>query len=227
MEPEWENIKTDIESINWRGQPITVRNVPARRNTKTNKLLVNPKDVVRAEFRNMAKELGIEDRDLLLFMMLYAKPGPFKSGYVCQKYKLNKMLFYQWKELEKIGLGDSIPHDEFIADRRGPVPKNLWEDLERLNSNGLMTVDGGKRERKTVIVELTKDGKAIANKIWGDFADPYLKTTMKVKRSLFPLDPETIRQRVHADYREYRREYIEADTEEWVQFKEQEAMAGN
>ena len=135
---EWEKITTDIDSVDWGGNSIVIHSVPAIRHVKTGKLKVDPRDVAKAEFIDIAKEIGIQDRDIMLFLLLYAKPGPFQRGYLCQKYKINKMLFYQWKGLEKIGLGDVIPRDEFEVKSKGPVPKNLWDDLKRLKEKQLL-----------------------------------------------------------------------------------------
>lgn len=211
---EWAATAINVKSVDWNGKPITIPNVPAEINTKTKKIRVNPDDVARAEFGKIAQDLGIHDRDILLFLLLYAKPGPFQRGYLCQKYKVNKMLFYQWKESEKEGLGDAIPRDEFEVEDRGPVPKNLWKDLKRLKEEGLVKVEGGRKEQKAVTIELTENGAEIAKKLWNRAPDPYLVTTTRVKDWLFPKDPETIKHIVHQDYPEYRRVYRVADKEE-------------
>jgi len=211
---EWTETTINIKSVDWKGTPITIPNVPAEKNIKTKKLRVDPKDVARAEFKKISQDFGIVDRDILLFLLLYAKPGPFQRGFLCQKYKVNKMLFYQWKESEKEGLGDAIPRDEFEAENRGPVPKNLWKDLKRLKGEKLIKVEGGRKEQKAVTIELTKKGAQIAKKLWNTVPDPYLVTTTRVKDWLFPKDPEMIKHIVHNDYPEYRKAYRFADKEE-------------
>ena len=142
----------------------------------------------------------------------------FQRGYLCQKYKINKMLFYQWKELEKIGLGDVIPRDEFEAKSKGPVPKNLWDDLKRLKEKQLLKVDGSKKEKKTVTVELTDKGIDTARKLWNRIPDPYLGVTTSVKHTFFPLSPETIKRMVHVEYPEYQKTYKKEDKEEILKF---------
>ena len=211
---EWEKITTDIESVDWGGNQIVIHSVPASRHVKTGKLKVDPRDVAKAEFIDIAKEIGIQDRDIMLFLLLYAKPGPFQRGYLWQKYKINKMLFYQWKGLEKIGLGDVIPRDEFEAKSKGPVPKNLWDDLKRLKEKQLLKVDGNKKEKKTVTVELTDKGIVIAKKLWKRIPDPYLGLTTSIKNTFFPLSPETIKEMVHEQYPEFRKTYKQEDREE-------------
>lgn len=213
---EWEKITTDIDSVDWGGNSIVIHSVPAIRHVKTGKVKVDPKAVAKAEFIDIAKEIGIQDRDIMLFLLLYAKPGPFQRGYLCQKYKINKMLFYQWKELERIGLGDVIPRDEFEAKSKGPVPENLWEDLKRLKEKQLLKVDGSKKEKKTVTVELTDKGVNIARKLWNRIPDPYLGLTTRVKDILFPMNPEAIKEMVHEHFPEFRKTYKQEDREETI-----------
>jgi len=218
MQAEWVDIRTDVRSVDWQGNLITIEGVRAKRKKGTKQVIVDIEDIARAELENIANEVGIELRDIPLFLMLYARPGPFQRGYLCQKYRLNKMLFYQWKELEKDGLGEALPHDEFIAEKRGPVPKNLWDDLKRLNDAGLIAVEGGKRIRKTVTAELTPEGQKIAAKLWTLVPDPYIVVTSRVKDWLFPLDERTIRERVHSDYPEFRKKYTVLDREDRMNF---------
>jgi len=211
---EWNEITIDVHSVNWQGKPIIIHNVPAQSHTKITRVKVNPDDVVRAEFTEIAKELKINDRDIMLFLLLYAKPGAFQRGYLCQKYKINKMLFYQWKELEKKGFGNCIPRDEFEADSRGPVPKNLWDDLKRLREEGLLKVEGKKNEKKTVTIELTDKGISLAQKLWNCIPDLYSAATTCVKYKLFSMSPEQIKEMVHSDYPQYKKTYKVPDIEE-------------
>jgi len=215
-EQEWKNITIAVKSVDWKGHPITIQNVPAQQQTKTKRYIVDPIDVAKAEFTGIAKENGIEDRDIMLFLLLYAKPGPFQRGYLFQKYKINKMLFYQWKELEKEGLGDVIPKDEFEAKDKGPVPKNLWKDLTRLNQAGFLNVSGGKKEKKPVEVELTPKGVEVAEKLWNRIPDPYLGVTSRVKDIFFLMSPMEIMGKVHHEYPEYRKTYRYPDKEEVI-----------
>lgn len=213
------NIKTiDVRTVDWRGKAINLRGVPAIKHPKINKVVISIGDLLRAEIREIADRVGIEERDIPLFLLLYAKPGPFQRGFLCQKYKINKMLFYLWKELEKEGLDAALQHDEFKKARRGPVPKNLWNDLKRLHEEGLIKVEGGKKVPKTVEVELTVSGAAIAKDLWDSMPDPYLVVTSRVKDMLFPLEPETIKNKVHKDYPKYRKTYIVADREQKIKF---------
>jgi hypothetical protein len=215
---EWKQISTTIHTVDWSGNQITIHDVPAEQNINTKKIRVNPRDVARTEFTEIAKRLGMLDRDILLFLLLYAKPGPFQRGYLSQKYKINKMLFYQWKELEKIGLGDAIPRDEFVAKARGPEPKNLWDDLKRLHDSELIKVDGGRKQKKTVTVELSDKGIKIASNIWKRIPDPYLWITSRVKDCFFLMTPQEIKKMVHKEYPQYKKTYKILDKEEKLKF---------
>jgi len=210
---EWEPTTTDIKSVDWKGNPILITKVPAKRDSKTGKVRVNPIEVARAEARQIAEDLGLEERDIPLFLLLYAKPGPFQAGYLCEKNKINKMLFYIWKELEKEGLGEAFPHDEFEAKKNGPVPKHLFDDFDRLGRLSLISVEGGRTQKKHVSVNLTKKGETVAAQLWNRVPDPYLAAASRVKDWLFPLDPETIMQRVHREFPRFRKTYIEPDVE--------------
>jgi len=125
---------------------------------------------------------------------------------------MNKTLFYIWKELEKIGLADAFPRDEFEAGPKGPIPKNLESDLERLRDKGLVSLKIGPKDAYE-ITELTPDGLVLAKEIWGRTEEPFKRTILLIKERIFPLDTKTIRDRVHRDYPEYKKTYVELDTE--------------
>ena len=60
---------------------------------------------------------------------------------------------------------------------------------------------------------LTNDGLKLSEELWKTLPDPYKKVALKIKKRIYPLDPETIRQRVHNEYPEYRDTYVENDVE--------------
>ncbi|MCJ7635522.1 hypothetical protein MUP77_24430 [Candidatus Bathyarchaeota archaeon] len=164
-----------------------------------------------------AEKNGINPRDIPILLMLFAKPGIFQEGQVPYKYHLNKMLFYQWKNMEKNGLADTFVHDKFEADVKGPVPMNLGLDLKRLEEIGLVTLHckkWGKGEREgSLQISLTKKGVQIASNLAGVVQEPLKQITIEVKKELFPLDPLQIRKKVHAEYPEYRKIYSQDDKE--------------
>ncbi len=217
-EKEWDKTTTDVMSVDWKGNSIHLKNVPAIRNPDTGKVRVYPSDVSNAEIRTIAEAHELEARDVPTLLTVLVKPGSFKEGQLHHQYRLNKTLFYLWKELEKEGLGEAFPHDEFIAARRGPVPKNLEGDLKRLQDRGMVSLTykqwgTGPESRKSAIIELTNKGTQLAKEIWSEIGDPFKTATRKVKERYFPLDKKTIRERVHRDFPEYRKTYIELDTD--------------
>jgi len=214
---EWIKTRISMDTIDWKGNSIHLVDVPALKNSKTGKTRIYPSDVAQAEFKMRAQEHNLEPRDIALLSLLCAKPGPFQKGQVHFKYHLNKMLFYQWKRMEEVGLGETYPRDEFRPDDRGPVPNNLNNDLQRLKDLGLITLERkqwGENDRDASIkTDLTEKGQKLIEDIWKEIPDPFKEVTMKVKANLFPLNPKTIRERVHRDYPEYKKSYTELDTD--------------
>jgi hypothetical protein len=214
---QWEETKTDLDTVDWRGHSIHLKDVPALKNTKTGKIRLYPEQVSNAEIGFYAKQFGIEPRDVPLLLTLYAKPGAFKGGYVQTRYHLNKTLFYIWKELERVGLGDAFPRDQFEAMPRGPVPTDLKLDTERLQAKGLVSTSmyrwGKEQKQQSVVTELTPEGLEIAKRLWDSVGDPFKKTILLIKERIFPLNPKTIRDRVHREFPEYKKTYTELDTD--------------
>jgi len=225
----WCETTIEIDTVNWKGKPIHVVNVPALKNMKTGQIRVYPSEVAKAEIAMLAEQYDLLPREALILLMLYAKPGPFKAGMLHHKYRMNKTLFYQWKEMEKEGWGDSIPHDQFQPAARGPVPKNLTCDLEHLCEKKLISLSWETWDRKphekliawegwkkgpkdaSLITELTREGFQLAEKLWYEVPEPLREITLRVKERIFPLDPSTIRNRVHREYPEYKKGYTELD----------------
>src|SRR5439155_19599878 len=52
----WERTTTEIKSIDWKGKPIVISNVPAKRYIKTGRVRVDPIEVARAEARQIAED---------------------------------------------------------------------------------------------------------------------------------------------------------------------------
>ncbi|HEX9340506.1 MAG TPA: hypothetical protein VF992_04970 [Thermoplasmata archaeon] len=213
MTREFLRIETDTVTVDWDGNPVKLHGVPALKDTRTGKIWFDPAEVVKAELRQLAESCGVSPRQLPVMLLLQAQPGPFPGGSGHNKYKLNKMLFYQWKELEKQGLGEAYEHDRFEPAIKGPIPRELYSDLADLESKGLAKLKGGKSQKKTLEVYLTSEGLKVAKSLWEAVPLPYREVTIGVKTELFPLDPHTIMERVHADYPEYKKIFVEPDEE--------------
>src|SRR4030042_5411879 len=135
----WIETKIDMDSIDWKGDRIHLKNVPALKNSKTGKIRVRPSEVAKAEIKNLADQYCLESRDVALLLLLYAKPGNFEEGKLYYQYHVKKSLFYLREELEKERISNTFPIDEFAAAHRGPVPKNLEKDLARLTERCIIS----------------------------------------------------------------------------------------
>ena len=213
----WMDTKTEIDAFDWKGTPIHLEDVPAIKNAKTGKIRVRASEVAKAEIRTLAEKYKLEPRDVALLLMLYAKPGLFKEGEVHYKYHLNKMLFYQWKNMEKRYLGEAFPRDEFRVASKGPIPIHLWDDLRRLQERKVISLDhyvwGKDRGQASLITRLTPDGLNLAKELWNKVPPDLRETTLATKEEIFPLDPETIRKKVHREFPQYKKTYTELDRE--------------
>ena len=215
MEELWEKTQIELDSVDWKGNSIHLKEVPALKNVRTGKVRVYPADVAKAEIKEIARRYDLEPKDVSLLILLYAKPGIFREGQIHYKYHLNKMLFYQWKNMEKADLEDTFIHEEFEAADRGPVPKNLDADLERLKEKGIITLRYKKWGRgpkdASLITELTLFGLDVAKQLWNQVPEPFREITLKTKEAIFPLDSKTIRKKVHREFPEYKATYTELD----------------
>lgn len=216
MSEMWKETSIDLDITGWKGETLHLTKVPALKNAETGKVRVFPSEIAKAEGREMAKMRGLTDpRHILLLLALYAKPGIFKEGEIFYKYHINKILFYQWKELEKQGFGEAVVYDEFEPADRGPVPKNITTDLEQLSRTGLVETkiqQWGDRPRDgRISIKLTEQGMKIAEKLWYDAPEEVKKTTLHVKEMIYPATPEQVRKRVHQEYPEYRTSYLVVD----------------
>lgn len=210
----WEPCTVRVETHTETGAPLIVEGVPARKRKTTGEVFYDPEDALRIHYAQLAKKAGLDEpRDFAIMAVLGASAYSFKTPNVPYHYHLNKMLFYQWQHLDQQGLGNAFPHDEFVADRKGPVPVNIEEDLERLEKDGLIEPrkwPTGK-QHQPVPVRLSKKGEKVAATILGE-AEPWIaKTSAQVKTDLILLSPADLRAKVHTEYPQYRREYVEID----------------
>ena len=208
---------TAIEAYNSKGEPIYLEKVPAVMDC-SGKIYVDAADVAKAELEQIASKRGLEPRDIALLAILRAKPGIFKDGEVYCKYNLNKMLFYQWQNMEKeYGLGEAFPHDSFRPGAKGPIPNSLWEDLRRLEHYQLLSLNyckwGKNKVDASLSTKLTEKGHTLADEILEQVPKELIIVSQKTKEDIFPLDPETVMKKVHKEFPEYAVNYSEADKE--------------
>jgi hypothetical protein len=218
LEQRWIETETTIDTVTWRGKPIQVKKVKAFKDPKTGEIMVYPFEVAKAEIRQTAEELAICPRDVGTLLMILAKPGNFNEGDVFYKYHLQKMMFYLWKSLGK-AYGDSLPLDHLIAAENGPVPENLNKDLQRLEENKLIRTrlekwkDTSNKIVTSKRIILTEEGKKIAEELWRRLPDPYKEIALSVKKRIYPLSPDEVRELVHKEFPEYKDSYVKNDIE--------------
>lgn len=211
----WVDAVVELDSVNWRGEPIRLKGVKALKHKKTGALRIYPYEIAQAEVRQIAEKFGLLPRDVGTFLVILAKPGIFQEGDVFFKYHLQKMLFYLWKELEdKCGYGESLPIDNFIAAENGPVPEHMDDDLERFEKEGYIRTQYQKwDDKQSKRITLTQKGTNLVKGLWLDVPDPYKEIALKVKERIYPLSPERVRHLVHKEYPEYEDTYIKNDIE--------------
>lgn len=216
MREMWTEAKIDLDVTGWKGETLHLTQVPALKNTSTGKVRVLPSEVAKAENKEIAKKYGLrEPRHILLLSALYAKPGIFEEGEVFYRYHINKILFYQWKHLEKEGFGEALVYDEFDPADRGPVPRHIKDDLEQLSQSGLVETtinQWGKGPKDgSIKIKLTKQGMEVAEKLWFAVPEQVRETTLKVKELIYPATPEQVKNRVHKEFPEYKKTYTVED----------------
>lgn len=210
----WINEKEDIVSVNWKGEEITLKEVPVEKNVKTGLVRVDVDEILKAEQKLIAEQqnLGhpIAIPELLL---LFAGTRFFKGGEIKEKYKFNKMLFYLWKKLEEQGFGDSYIIDEFVSGRAGPIPKHLKTSMMELEKKGLVKIAWSDNIKKPTVFTLTSEGIDVSRIVWEQIPDFVKKTVIQVKEEIALLDPTALKEKVHKEFPEYRKTYTELDAE--------------
>lgn len=217
MAEKWIEVRTEVETIDWRGNPLVLKGVKALQNVDTGRFRYHPYELAQAEIANIAERFGLLPRDVVSFMILFAKPGTYKKGEVFYRYHLQKMLFYLWKELGNNGYYETMPRDEFLAKNNGPVPMHMDDDLQRFCEQKYVTQKEEhwhpEYEKPSKRITLTEKGMKISNELWKEIPEPYRVIAIKVKERIHPMEPEKIRHIVHMEYPEYRDTYIENDIE--------------
>jgi DNA-binding PadR family transcriptional regulator len=211
---DWVEGKEDITSVNWKGEETTLRNVPVEKNTKTGLVRVDIDEVLRAEQRLIAEQQNL-DQPIAVpeLLFLFSDTRFFKGGEIKEKYKFNKMLFYFWKYLEKQGFGDSYIIDEFVSGRAGPIPKNLKKSMTELEKKGFVKISWSNNLKKPTVFSLTPEGVKVSRAIWEQTPDLVKKIVIQVKEEIALLDPKALKEKVHREFPEYKKTYIELDAE--------------
>ncbi len=117
--------------------------------------------------------------------------------------------------MEKAGLGEAFPRDEFEKKRRGLVPANINADLKRLAEKGLVDLKhvrwGTGSKDESLKISLTEQGRKLAKELWFGIPEPLQQVTQQVKEMIFPMAPDAVKTKVHKEYPEYKSTYTEED----------------
>ncbi len=213
----WENTTTSVETVDWSGKNLKLKDVPAFKHEKTGEVLVDINDVIkvgnRTEQQNNANEMGLEPIEIHPLLLLYADLKYYPQGVIEKGYRLRKMIFYLEKEMEKSGYKDSYTFDEIVPARAGPVPKNLKKTIKELSQKGLVNYVWENKPGTPAKFNLTKKGFEVAKKLWTKTPDDIQKVILKVKEGIYLISSEDLKNKVHKEYPEYQRTYVDLDGE--------------
>lgn len=210
----WITVRRDVDSIDWKGNDILLKNIPTQYNEKTKATRIFLDDVIKGEQEYIAKEHGLDPRQIHELLLLYAESRFFKGGYIKQKFRFNKMLFVHWQEMKKRGFEDSYIFDEFVCGRAGPIPKNLKSSMEDLSEKKLVRVKWSHKPLTSSEFTLTDKGKEIAKAVWDKTPDDIKMLIIKSKEETFLVDATQLKELIHKKYPEFKRTYIELDKED-------------
>lgn len=210
----WVPTEIDYKTVDWEGKPLLLQ-IPAEVCPSCGESRVDADVLSVCEQKKIGEMLNLKPEEMEILWFLHA-PGPrfTKRGYVDEKYRFNKMLFYLWMRLVENGFGKSLIHDSFESEKRGPVPLHLKENSSLLEKKGLVKMQwGGKKEKKPYKWELTEKGHEIAETLWNKTPNIYKQKVTEVKRALFLIDRTELMHKVHAEYPEYKKVYTKEDDE--------------
>jgi len=211
---DWVPTKVDMESVDWEGREIALKQVPAEYNKKRDLVRVDIDEIIKAEQEFIAREHELDPREIEVLLILYADSPYFKGGFIEQKFRFNKMLFYLWQRMDKEGYANAIIHDKFGSARAGPIPIHLTDFLEDLEKKDIIKVRWAKRKPGVSFkCQLTKKGEKIAESIWNKTPPDIKQIVKKTKMELFAIDATQLKEKVHKEYPEYKKVYTELDTE--------------
>lgn len=112
----------------------------------------------------------------------------------------------------------------------GPIPIHLGKDIKKLQTDGLIDVYLVKDNKKipgskenwaqikgkagaSIECALTEKGEKVVRKIWDDLDIEIRQIILDVKRDLFYMDTKELKEKVHSEYPEYKKIYVENDIE--------------
>jgi hypothetical protein len=211
---EWVKGTEDITSVSLDGKEILLKNVPVEINKKRKTTRVLIDDILKAEQEFNAQNNNLQSIEIPEILLMFAEtPNFIKGGYIDQTFRFNKMVFYFQKEMEKNDLGSSYVFDEIVSCRAGPVPRNLKNSIRDLESKGLIKAIWSNKPGVKSEFKLTNDGMKVAKRLWNETPDEIKKIILKVKQDIFFIDATQLKEKVHREYPEYKKIYVDLDEE--------------
>lgn len=220
-----------VKILDNQNKKVILKNVHVYIEKDTGDEVITFGDILRADQRRIARKYCISEYNIFELALLYADVKQ-KRNAIRQKFRFNKMLFYVWKGLEEEYGEKAIVFDDMIAQRAGPIPVHLKDDIKELKNKELIEiylvkdnnkVPGSKETweelkdklQASIECNLTVKGEKLAKKIWLDLDDETRKIILKAKTKLMYLDTEKLKEKVHKEFPEYKRDYTKNDTETW------------
>lgn len=223
--------RTTVKSQDNNYNEVILEEVPVYTDEGTGEELVTLGDILRANERRIAKKNNVSIFNIFELALLYADVKQ-RGKNIRQKFRFNKMLFYVMKKLEEeYGVGTLI-FDEIWTAKNGPIPAHLKDDLKQFQEDGIIDIYLVKKGKKipgskknwieskwmTIECSLTKRGKKLAKSIWFDLDPEMQEIILSVKEKLNYMKTSQLKHKVHKEYPEYRKTYIEDDNESLVEF---------
>jgi len=224
--------KTNIEVLDGNNKRAELEDIPLYIEEETGEELYLFSDLIKADERRIAKKYSISEYNIFELVLLYADVRQRKNA-IRQKFRFNKMLFYIWKKLEEEYGEDSLIFDKMGEARAGPIPIHLFDDIKDLNEKKYIEIylvkDGkkiaGSKEnwekfKSTASIEciLTRKGHRLAQELWKELDERMREIIVEVKEDLMYIDTELLMEKVHKEYPQYRKNYIEPDKETFEEF---------
>lgn len=224
--------KKNIEVLDGNNKRAELEDIPLYIEEETGEELYLFSDLIKADERRIAKKYRISEYNIFELALLYADVKQRKKA-IRQKFRFNKMLFYIDKKLEEEYGKDSLIFDKMGQARAGPIPIHLGDDIKDLNEKKYIEIylvkDGkkiaGSKEnweklKNTASIEciLTRKGHRLAKEIWQELDIRMKEIIIEVKEDLMYIDTEILKQKVHSEYPEYKKNYIDNDKETFEKF---------
>ena len=221
--------KTNVETLDNRNNEIILEDVPIYIEEESGEELVTLADIIRADEQRIAKKYNIDIYNIFELALLYADVKQ-RGKNIRQQFRFNKMLFYISKKLNEEYGENILIFDEMKKEKNGPIPIHLKEDMKKLQQEGIFDVylvkkgakiPGSKKDwdtKKWISIEctLTNKGEDLAKKIWSELDPEMREIILEVKEKLNYMKTGKLKKKVHKEYPEYRKIYIQNDKESFA-----------